>query len=880
MAAQNINTNTDFLLLEQFRDKDRNPAPIPEGNWRIIYFTDAFIYYVASRIDGVYRNCYRAGEDQIVVAFDNHKLGVGRLRRSYEVELDNGMFPDEIENVQNYLDTEYFLVDGPTTATTTALTDLEQNAFLATLITAFMKGPKGDVGYSPYVSKETGTWWTYDPETKDFVDTGVKAQGEAFTYDDFTEEQIEELQRPATEATERANAAAENADGKAAKANNAAENADNKASRADASANEADTAAERANNAAGRADASAENADTSAGNADNAKDLANAAAENADSKAALADTAADEADLAAERANNAAESIEGRMFKVLNDPDLDTITERGTYLLRGTKQNSPVIADIDLNDLNYEYLLYVISAGDAVGLGNDMAQMVLYAGPDGDIPAANFRAQLTFIVFTRIWDSTANKWAPWKKQSPGDPVQVFDNSAYQWVESSMHIRTSEQWKTMYPYPSALWFVEGVGLFNGATPIANAVMNLPVNITGTANTPVYSFTADDFNKIFRGSSIVVQITDNRTSKDIDLSGDYPAKWNPVLSQIEVADPCIARGFYLNGTTPANRGCVTINTRKYIDLGKCWDDTLSCKFNATTGFYEMAGLTDLTERDMEESAKFIWYSHQHMGSLCAWNNKSIRVNFPVQYYWGGVTNNDRGDNLAPGIGMFRGNPFPVLNLIPSNAFNIPGGGYYIITKSNVGAMFYFAQTTKVHGIIDINAVTAPITREAITATDMDVKFYGLKVNWNWSYTNILKSTLVYLLANRANAVGTTITITLTAASYAWASVDDDVLALLPATATQDPVTLASAQPLKHIKMKNITERTIELKEYTAPEGQVFKKVETSVNDKGETVENISYMSRMMGTDIDLEAYALVPVAERDEYLAAQEKKMEGM
>lgn len=69
-------------------------------------------------------------------------------------------------------------------------------------------------GYSPYIDEETGRWMVYDESEKDYVDSGLDAQGPqgiqgetgpqgiqgetgaAFTYDDFTPEQLEGLRGP------------------------------------------------------------------------------------------------------------------------------------------------------------------------------------------------------------------------------------------------------------------------------------------------------------------------------------------------------------------------------------------------------------------------------------------------------------------------------------------------------------------------------------------------------------------------------------------------------------------------------------------------------------------------------------------------------------
>lgn len=353
---------------------------------------------------------------------------------------------------------------------------------------------------------------------------------------------------------------------------------------------------------------------------------------------------------------------------------------------------------------------------------------------------------------------------------------------------------------------------------GGGSSGNNPNTLPVTLTGTLAAPVFAFAAADFDRVAvaagRGMPVSVAITDNRTAanKPVDLTGVWPAKWNPVLSQAEVPDPSVARGFYLNGTVPAVRGCVTHNTRKYIELGACYDTSLSCRFNAVTGFYEMAGLTDLTERDVEASANIVWPTYQDMATLSgAASGPVYRVNFPVQavqvpssnvLFQAAIPANPTSEDLRLAGGMSYC-LFGVVNLIPRKAYFTDApygtGVFGVRIKQTAGFLyyfFYFSSLSKIHGVLDISAVASNIPATVFTPRGtLDFRPFGLGVDWNMSSGTMTRDSLVYLLANRRNAVGKTITVTLSATVYAWASVDSDILALLPATDTQGEAVLAS-------------------------------------------------------------------------------------
>lgn len=66
-----------------------------------------------------------------------------------------------------------------------------------------------------------------------------------------------------------------------------------------------------------------------------------------------------------------------------------------------------------------------------------------------------------------------------------------------------------------------------------------------------------------------------------------------------------------------------------------------------------------------------------------------------------------------------------------------------------------------------------------------------------------------------------------------------------------------------------MKNITVRTIELKEYIAPEGKLFRKIEVSQHENGDSQESRSYATKLIGENIDINSYDIVDVDDKQQW-----------
>ena len=302
----------------------------------------------------------------------------------------------------------------------------------------------------------------------------------------------------------------------------------------------------------------------------------------------------------------------------------------------------------------------------------------------------------------------------------------------------------------------------------------AAQYLLVTVSGTSSAPIFAFTKVNFDAVVgainNGAPIFVKFTDNRTAanKLIDLSGIHPAVWNTTLSQIEVQNPNIARGFYLNGTTVAHRGCVSINTAKYVANSAGF-----AKFNPTTGYYEvynnipwMSGIIDVTEAQMSNS-----YCRYYGFSGTASNRGSyatniIRFNYPfkplLQY----------NDLTGPSeiSGAFR--DAAIENLVLNASVE------KVTLYGNLLYLFYGAYPKNIPNIIDVSNATN--VTGIIGAGVINCRLSGLKISMNIRYaTNISRDSLLYLINNSAN-ISTVITITLEATALARLTPQDIALA----------------------------------------------------------------------------------------------------
>ncbi len=148
------NYKSDFVLRESFVDITGKPVPLPDVDFTLRYWTKHGHWYIASRQDGVYKNCAPEG-DTLLVFFKSHNLCEGKLHHELHLALDNAAFEDGTQNVYYPAELQILLWD-KASSTEKLVSDL----------------------------------------MADYT------RGNAFVFSDFTPEQIEELQKPAMEAAE------------------------------------------------------------------------------------------------------------------------------------------------------------------------------------------------------------------------------------------------------------------------------------------------------------------------------------------------------------------------------------------------------------------------------------------------------------------------------------------------------------------------------------------------------------------------------------------------------------------------------------------------------------------------------------------------------
>lgn len=194
--TRHINSKSDFVLRERFRDADGNTVALPDVDFTLRYWVKTGRIYEASRKGGTYTNCVADG-DAVLVMFKDHRLGEGTLKHELHLQLDNALFDEGVQNVYypDCLNIELWQWSGDT-----------EGVVESDLMAAYTKG-------------KAFTWEDFTPEQLAEL-KGEK--GDPFRWEDFTAAQIEVLKKPATDAAATATDAAK-------KAETAADNAEKQA---------------------------------------------------------------------------------------------------------------------------------------------------------------------------------------------------------------------------------------------------------------------------------------------------------------------------------------------------------------------------------------------------------------------------------------------------------------------------------------------------------------------------------------------------------------------------------------------------------------------------------------------------------------------------
>lgn len=102
-----INYESDFKLTEKTEERF---ADVP---FEFVYTTNSGTY-TASYDGEVYKNCKRNEDGSVTVIFNNHGLGVGKLKVRREFFIPDEDFPDGVYNAVSNDTTDIMLVEGKT----------------------------------------------------------------------------------------------------------------------------------------------------------------------------------------------------------------------------------------------------------------------------------------------------------------------------------------------------------------------------------------------------------------------------------------------------------------------------------------------------------------------------------------------------------------------------------------------------------------------------------------------------------------------------------------------------------------------------------------------------------------------------------------------
>lgn len=208
-----------------------------------------------------------------------------------------------------------------------------------------------------------------------------------------------------------------------------------------------------------------------------------------------------------------------------------------------------------------------------------------------------------------------------------------------------------------------------------------------------------------------------------------------------------------------------------------------------YNNSTGYYELNGITDLTESNMI-------YIYEHKNYHFSLNtaryfqeNKNVRTIFPMNSV-NTVYDQLFKNNKLSLVCTFMNSGFEVIKLSKAQTLAQVKG---IPTESGgMSNMFTNAKKLKTIYPIDVSAVTSIGASFNGTIALIDVRLQGLKCSAAFKDSaNISKESILYIIQNATPT--TAITITLHADAYARLAEDADIVAALEA---QPLITLVSA------------------------------------------------------------------------------------
>lgn len=262
---------------------------------------------------------------------------------------------------------------------------------------------------------------------------------------------------------------------------------------------------------------------------------------------------------------------------------------------------------------------------------------------------------------------------------------------------------------------------------------------------------------------------------------DTPGSYCILWSDGMSIYEIGIDLDSNGYGgYNCYSPAKKLCENIyDYTSKMNSGTLRDLYISAgaKYNEATGYYELNGLTDITEEEMRVIYEKTWGWWIGLPNLSGFGDSSARTNIPCPDYK--RTYYQSNINLSSSFAT-TGNldNLEVLNFIPTQYpkdFSI---------KLSMRAMNWMCQanakpltimgTFEVGGVPDNNSLNIGGNIKTINIKNLskNIRFYGSKV--------LSKESVLYMINN--SAATSAITISLNKAVYDVMKDDADIIAAL--------------------------------------------------------------------------------------------------
>lgn len=263
--------------------------------------------------------------------------------------------------------------------------------------------------------------------------------------------------------------------------------------------------------------------------------------------------------------------------------------------------------------------------------------------------------------------------------------------------------------------------------------------------------------------------------------------YNILWTNGVALYEIGVLEEAGVFSYTCTSPAKKLCDNIyDYASKMSSGTLRDLYISAgaKYNEATGFYELNGLTDITEEEMRKIYKYV--GTPQVKASHAYSN--IRTNFPSPGYYNGSLYD----------AMFYASKIEVVNLGYRQA-NQPNLLEPLVTLEGINAFYLCLNLRIIYGRIEQSYVTKDwdlTFGECAKLEEVRISKLKTSIKLSWS-PNLSKESVLYMITNAnppSGAAAGSIAITLHPTAYARLKDDADIVAALEAKG--GIVTLVSA------------------------------------------------------------------------------------